>query len=74
MQLPTALRELVKTINTRVSTYTKTITVLDENITNAAIAFEKSFKVFLSHSIWKASDIHPCPYHAVTNKNGLSFN
>lgn len=64
---------LKKEILWTISTYNKTITILDENITNATIAFEKSFQVFLPHSIRKASNIDPCPYHAAIRKSNNSL-
>lgn len=50
------------------NTHDKAIAVLDENITETAVSSEKSLKVSFPCPVWKATDIDPCPYHAVKKK------
>lgn len=47
------------------NTYDKAISILDENLAKTTVLFEKSLKVSFPGSVWKPTDIHPCPYHAV---------
>jgi len=43
--------------------FNKAIAILDENITETTVAFEKFLKVSFLGAVWKPTDIDPCPYH-----------